>query len=143
MKHVILTALAVASLFAGGNLFAQNMLEATIPFDFYIGEAAMPPGTYEIRPFAEHVLMVQHCCKGIAAFYPTYHNGTVQDDKAMLVFHKYVASPAKYFLSEVRGLPDSGRLALPASSLEKELRATVRTFETLTIPESTEPQKPK
>jgi hypothetical protein len=143
MKLIILSALAVASLFAGANLYAQNMLQATVPFDFYVGEAVMPSGTYEIRPIAEHVIMVQHCCEGIAAFYPTYSNGMVRDDKGKLVFHKYVASPAKYFLSEVRGLPVSGRLALPVSRLEKDAQATVRTFETLTVPESSEAQKPK
>lgn len=143
MKLILLTALTVASLFVCGNVCAQNALEATVPFDFYVGRAVMPSGTYEIRPFADHLLLVQHCCKGISAVYLAHPNGMEPGEKGKLVFHKYVASPAKYFLSEVRGLPISGRLTLPVSRLEKDAQASVRTFETLTVPESTEPQEPK
>lgn len=134
MKHPLLTALAVASLFAGGNLFAQNVLRATVPFDFYVGQAAMPSGTYEVLPWANSMLLVRHDTKSIAAFIPAYPTGMKRNDKALLVFHKYVASPAKYFLSEVHGLPDTGSLGLRPSSMEKELQATVRTSETVTIP---------
>lgn len=142
MKLTILTALAVASLFAFGNACAQETLRATVPFDFYVGQAAMPSGNYEVLPWANNVLLVRHQTKGIAAFYPTYYNGTQPNDKPVLVFHKYEASPAKYFLSEVRGVPLTGRLALRPSALEQELRATVRTSETVTVPEANSPQNP-
>ena len=134
MKLLVLTALAVASLLACGNVSAQNALEATVPFDFYVGQAAMPSGHYRITPWAENMLMVWHVTKGLGAFYPTYHNGTNQNGNPKLVFHKYLASPAKYFLSEVRGLPVTGSVGLRPSSLEKELQATVRTYETVTVP---------
>lgn len=143
MKLTILTALAVASLFACGNVCAQNVLRAAVPFDFYVGQAAMPSGNYEVLPWANNMLLVRHETKGIAAFYPTYYNGSQPNDKSALVFHKYVASPAKYFLSEVRGVPVTGRLALRPSSIEEELRATVRTFETLTVPKTESPRNAK
>ena len=143
MKLTILTALAVASLLTWGNAYAQGVLRATVPFDFYVGQAAMPSGNYEVLPWANNMLLVRHETKGIAAFYPTYYNGTQPNDKPVLVFHKYVASPAKYFLSEVRGVPVIGRLALRPSSLEDELRATVRTSETVTVPEASSPQNPE
>ena len=143
MKLIVMTVLAVASLFAGGNLYAQNLLKATVPFEFHVGQAVMPSGTYEIRPWTDHVLMVRHAAKGFAVVHLTFSSGIQQNEKGVLIFHKYTASPARYFLSEVRGMPATGSLTLPACTLEKELLGTVRTFETITIPQPAEPQEPE
>ena len=146
MKLIVLTVLAIASLFAGGNLYAQNLVVATVPFDFHVGQAVMPSGAYEFRPWSNNVLLVRHTTKGIAVLHLIYSNGTKQNEKSELIFHKYTASPATYFLSEVRGLPATGSMALPACSLEKrlqkELQGTVRTSETITVPQAAEPQEP-
>lgn len=136
MKQIILAALAVASLFACENVCAQSVLRATVPFDFYVGQATMQSGTYEVLSWANNMLLVRHDTTGMSVFYPTYPSGTRPHDKPALVFHRYTASPAKYFLSEVRGLSDTGSMVLRCPPLEKELQATVRTFETVTVPKT-------
>ena len=143
MKFLTLAALAVASLFAGGNLYAQHVLEATVPFDFNVGQAAMPSGPYEIISWSNFVLLVRHRANGTSVFAPIYPNGMSQDDQKALVFNKYVGAPEKYFLSEVRGLSEAGGVGLRPCALVNELQGTVRTVETVTIPEPAEPAPAK
>ena len=145
MKFLVLTALGVASLFAGGNLYAQQVLEATIPFDFNVGQAAMPAGHYMVTLWSDSVLLVRHRANGTGAFAPIYLNGMSQEDQKALVFHKYVGASEseRYFLSEVRGLSGAGGVGLRPCALENELQGTVRTFETVEFPEPAGPPPAK
>lgn len=144
MKRFILIAVAVVTFFTAGMLLAQNTLQATVPFDFYIGSKAMPAGTYRIAPCPRHgsghILQVQHCSEGIAAMHLTFPSGTKPETTGKLIFHRY---GDEYYLSEVKGLPVSGNLMLPVSEREKSLQeeqATVRTYETVEIPKPLPPQ---
>ena len=142
MNKFFLAAAGIASVFAGGTLVAQNMIEVTVPFDFYVGKAAMPSGTYRIAPCSagSTIVVVRHCTEGIAALHTTLPTGTEPKNTGVLVFNKY---GEQYFLNEVQGLPGSGNLTLPVSKLEKSLRAEkaqVRTVEKITVPEPAPPQ---
>lgn len=143
MNRFLLAAAVTASLFAGGTLFAQNMIEVTVPFDFYVGKAVMPSGTYRIAPCSvgSPIVVVRHCTEGIAAMHMTLPAGTVPKNTGALVFNKY--GEKQYFLKEVQGLSGSGNLTLPTSKLEKSIRAEnaqVRTYEEVTVPKPETPQ---
>jgi hypothetical protein len=143
MNRFLLTAAAAATFVAGGTLFAQNAIQATVPFEFYVGKALMPAGTYRIAPCStgSPVVMVRHCSEGIAAMHLTLRTGTQPKDTGVLVFHKY--GDKYYFLNEVQGLPASGNLTLPISETEKSVQAEqamVRTYEEVIVPKPEKPQ---
>ena len=49
MKHIFATVLlAAACLMAHTGASAQDMMQATIPFDFTVGQKLLPAGTYTI-----------------------------------------------------------------------------------------------
>ena len=62
MKNLKLS-LAIAGLFLAGPLFAQEGVQAKVPFSFYVGNSQLlTSGTYRIAPCADHVVKV-HSCK--------------------------------------------------------------------------------
>jgi len=142
MKTLRMT-LAVAGLFLAGPLFAQQGVQATVPFSFYVGNSQlMPSGTYRITPCSAHAVVVRHCDEGVAVMHLTRPNDKESKEKGKLVFHKY---GDKYFLSEVQGPSLSTGLVLPVAKNEKKAQdemATVRTFETITVPKGDESKPP-
>ncbi len=135
MKTLRMT-LAVAGLFLAGPLFAQQGVQATVPFSFYVGNSqVMPSGTYRITPCNNNTaVVVRNCNEGVAAFHLTQPTDTKSKDNGKLVFHKY---GDMYFLSEVQGPGITTNLILPVAKNEKKLqeeKATVTTFETITVP---------
>jgi hypothetical protein len=60
MKCPFATALlAAASLMAPTGVSAQSRQQATIPFDFTVGQSLLPAGTYVITPLAPGVIAVR------------------------------------------------------------------------------------
>lgn len=136
--------LAVAALFLAGPLFAQQGVQAKVPFSFYVGNSQlMPSGTYRIAPCAPHVATVRNCESGVTIFHMTQPNDKENKEKGKLVFHKY---GDKYFLKEVKGPSLTSDLAIPETKNEKKARgemATVTTWETITIPKAEETEPPQ
>ena len=132
MKRLLVSAAAVVSFFAAGTLFAQR-IQATVPFDFYVGQAAMSAGTYDFERCSSNAVVVRSCTTGNAVLH--YASLGVSDPLATgkVVFHRYGET---YFLSAVQGLPSSGDMKLPASALERKIKAQgqVRTYEKVTVP---------
>ena len=135
--------LAVAGLFLACPLFAQQGVQAKVPFSFYVGNSKlMPSGTYRIAPCSTHVATVRNCDSGVTIFHMTQPNDKKIQEKGKLVFHKY---GDKYFLKEVQGPSFTTNLAIPETKNEKTARdemATVTTFETITIPKPEDNKPP-
>ena len=145
MNRFLLAAATAATFLAGGTLFAQRAVRATVPFDFYVGQKMMPAGTYDLAPCSTttpNVLKVQHCAEGIAVLHLMHPSGTQPKETGVLVFHRY---GEKYFLNEVQGLRGANMM-LPVGPLEKSVQtenAQVRTYEEVTIPKPEEPKQPQ
>ena len=143
MKTLRLT-LAVAGLLLAGPMFAQQDVQAKVPFSFFVGNSElMPSGTYRITPCGANVVIVRNCNEGVAVFHLTIPGDKASKDRGKLIFHKY---GDKYFLREVKGPSLSTNLVLPVAKNEKKAQndmATVRTFETITIPKGDATKPPE
>ncbi len=143
MKTLKMT-LAVAGLFLAGPLFAQQGVQAKVPFSFYVGNSQlMPSGTYRITPCSESAVVVRNCNDGVSVLHLTRSGGTETKEQGKLIFHKY---GDKYFLSEVQGPSFSTGMVLPVAKSEKKARdemATVTTWETITIPKEEKTKPPE
>jgi hypothetical protein len=103
MKRTFATALlAAASLMAPTGVSAQSRQQATIPFDFTVGERLLPAGTYVIKPLTHGVIAVRGWKGNTLVSVMTVVTPTdeVGKNPNKLVFHKY---GDQYFLSEIRG----------------------------------------
>jgi hypothetical protein len=139
--------LAVAGLTLAGSLFAQHGVQATIPFSFYVGNSQlMPSGTYTITPClpsGNAAVMIRNCDNGLAVYHLTQAGDSDSKGNGKLLFHKY---GDRFFLSEVQHPSLSTGLILPVSGNEKKVQnetATVRTFETITVPKENETTPPE
>jgi hypothetical protein len=129
---VILSLVAVFTLFAGFGFAGTATMRISVPFDFYAGDQQLPAGEYTFQmgsPLAQTASVVTVRAKGgtglcILATQP----GTDAAD-AKLLFNKY---GNKHFLTSVsiKGL----KAGVQMMRLEKELRAqTERDRNTVTI----------
>ena len=122
MKHIFATALlAAASLMAPIGLPAQSRQQATIPFDFTVGQRLLPAGTYVIRPLGRGVIAVRGW-KGndlVSATTLITSTNEVSRNPDTLVFHKY---GDQYFLSEIRGDLGENVGTLAISKLEQRVQ---------------------
>lgn len=120
MRKKTLLALAVLSamaLMAVAPAFAQDRVEATIPFAFNVGSKMLPAGDYEVRRVFAKSLVIQNTATQQAAIALTMVAPPKQmTSEAVLAFHKYGDS---YFLSEVQ-TADS-RQTLTKSKLERKV----------------------
>src|SRR5437868_8911661 len=81
------------------GLFAQNPIQATIPFDFTVGTTTFHAGDYYVRQQSSMILGIQRVDGGSGVFSmvrPGTVNGT--PDKAYLMFNR---AGDRYFLSQV------------------------------------------
>jgi hypothetical protein len=124
---VTLTAMVLV-LLAVGTVYAQSpsKLVANIPFDFHVGQATLPAGTYIVnRPagLPLHVLKIQNKNngKGVMTIALPGSIGS-SSNQAKLVFNRYGAD---YFLSEVCSPYDWATHQLPMSKAEKEIARNV------------------
>jgi len=120
-KKMLLTLamLGAVALVAVAPAFAQDRVEATIPFAFNVGSTTLPAGHYEVRPALANSLVIQNGATNQAAMALTTTDSPkkIQGD-AVLVFHKYGDT---CFLSAIQAGKD--RRALNASKTEREAAA--------------------
>ncbi len=113
-----LAVLGATALMAVVPAFAQDRVDATIPFAFNVGSTTLPAGNYEVRAVFAKSLVIQNGTTNQAAMAlamsaaPKAISGT---EEAVLVFHKY---GDRCFLSEIR-TPDNTQ-TISASKLERE-----------------------
>ena len=110
--------LSAMALMTVAPTFAQDRVEAKIPFAFNVGSKSLPAGDYEVRRVLENgTLAIQNADTQQAAIALTTAASPREiSSEAVLVFHKY---GDRCFLSEVR-TTGSGRTLVP-SKLERQV----------------------
>ena len=120
MKHLFTTPLfATAILMASTGGYAQSMAQATIPFDFTVGQTLLPAGTYHIDRVYAGTVSLESGAGDVHMFYPVVLNDYVNKASDRLIFHQY---GDQYFLSEIRGSLGGYALTIATSKLEKGLQ---------------------
>lgn len=120
MKHIFATALfAAASLMVPTGASAQNPLQATIPFDFTVGQSLLPAGTYRIAYVGRGLISLDSWTAHGKVFSPITPASDVRQNPHKLIFHKY---GDQYFLSEIRGDLGESAAKVSTSKLEKRVR---------------------
>ncbi len=119
------TALLIVALLGAVPVTAQTvLLRATIPFDFFVGDKAMPAGDYAIQPGigVSQTLKLWSADGKHAVYFATFAIETRGKGHAdELVFKRY---NDEYFLSSVWRADSHLGQAIPESGHEKVLRAS-------------------
>jgi hypothetical protein len=111
----------LATIFGAGAALAQtHAVQATMPFDFTVGNRLLPPGTYKIVPVTDAVIEIQNNSnKKLAVLSQMSPDSTRSENGGNLVFDKF---GDQYFLREVLGGPSALNVNLPSSKSEKRAR---------------------
>jgi len=121
MKRTIAIAfLASTMIMALSSASAQGKARATIPFNFRVGSALMPAGSYDIESTDSRVIWFrnQNGHATVAALAMTTSGETAPP--ARLVFNRY---GDQYFLSEALKANGESEKKFAPSKLEKSVRA--------------------
>lgn len=112
---------AVATLVAAGSAMAQNRgVQANVPFDFSIGNAHLPAGTYTIwSTGSANIVEVQNGANKVHIYASVYGDGN-QGKTSKLVFAKY---GDQYFLHEILCSANDMNMAVPTSKAEKRAQS--------------------
>jgi hypothetical protein len=120
MKRIITTFLfGVACLIATSNANALTTQKATIPFDFTVGQQAVPAGTYVLAQVSPQLIELDSSTRVVRLRVSVIPADWVSQRPDKLVFHKY---GDRYFLSEVRGGIGEFVSTLYPSRLGKKMR---------------------
>ncbi len=120
MKHLIAaTLLAVTALTAHVGASAQSKLQATIPFDFTVGENRLPAGTYVIDYIQPQTILLRCPQTHKSVFVVLSSTDEVRQSPDELIFNRY---SDQYFLSEVHGGYGQTGWNIGVSKLEKRVR---------------------
>jgi hypothetical protein len=109
---------AVAGMLTAGTGLAQSYsVQANVPFNFAVGRAWLPAGTYTINQETPGTITLDDSRRHQVAMTFVQPGDTSKDARGELVFHRY---GDRYFLSEVL-CPAAGMSAvLPTSRLERK-----------------------
>jgi hypothetical protein len=118
MKRITAIAFfAVAALVAAGSAMAQDhAVKATVPFDFTVGNAHIPAGTYTIMTTGSASVIELRNSSGKPTIFGSVYGDGKQTQNNKLVFTKY---GDRYFLHEILCSNADMNLELPASKAEK------------------------
>lgn len=121
MKRITALALfSAAATLAAGNLFAQAYaVQATMPFNFIVGDKMLPSGTYTVIPVTDDVIAIQNSDKKVAVLSEASSDSRQLSNGAALIFDKY---GDQYFLHQVLGGPAAVNAFLPATKSEQKAR---------------------
>lgn len=121
MKRIAAIALfAVVTTFGVANALAQeHALRATMPFNFTVGNKALPAGTYTIFKVRDDLLEIRNQDGKVAIISTAYPDGDQSISRAVLIFNRY---GDQYFLHHVAGGPSSINENLPLSKSEDRAR---------------------
>ncbi len=112
----LVTAAAVT---AAGAMAQSRAVQATMPFDFTVGNKTLPAGTYEIWSPSTDVIEIQNRDSHVAMLATTSYDSRGSSNGSKLVFDKY---GDRYFLSEILCAPASINASLHLSKAEKQAR---------------------
>jgi hypothetical protein len=120
MKRIIAIALfALATLVAGTAVAQNRAVKANVPFDFTVGNAHVPAGTYTISSTgSQSIIDLRNESGKVHIFGAGYGDGK-SSETSKLVFDKY---GDQYFLREVVCAHGEMSLELPVSKAEKRVQ---------------------
>ena len=120
MKRIPALAFLTAALISMGSACAHaQALGFKVPFDFTVGNQALPAGTYQVSYYpTKNAILIRSQDDRFHAF-TTTHLADPSTRDGEVVFTKY---GNQYFLHEVLCGAVSMHVALPASRLEKRAR---------------------
>jgi hypothetical protein len=131
-----LFAIAVLGILTCAALPAQTVLQANVPFDFALGQSALPAGEYRITCSNTGLLMIREIGGKHSAMtlstpsLTTPPSGHSTRDAGMLLFQRY---GDEYFLNGVWTPSSREGLAVPVSVRQKELASRLTRPEATTI----------
>jgi len=133
---VVAVAFATAVISVHGQ--SNSRVVSNVPFDFIVGDKALPAGEYQVTPATPSggVVMIRSSDGHRGAVRLTNSIGPEKNSyEAKLVFHRY---GDKYFLSEVwSGADNTGRVLLRSkqeNSLKREYSNLAKnTYETIEV----------
>jgi len=99
----------------------STVMQASIPFDFYIADTLMPAGNYTVSPLAGRAVLSFAGRNGHAATVLTLPVWNRNPDTNRLVFNRYGNT---YFLSELDWAGYEAAHSFHQSKLELEARST-------------------
>lgn len=111
---------AIVSFITAGGAVAQDLrAQATVPFNFIVGDKTMPAGTYVIHAPIAGVIQLQNPERTQSVMTVSSH-GILSDNKTgELVFARY---GDRYFLREIRCAAADMEETIPVSKGEKRAR---------------------
>ncbi len=121
MQRSLFLTLALSLLLSAAAAHAQVDLEATIPFDFQVGEKVLPAGSYQITTNANTgQVLVRGRSNGEAATIGSFGvgGGPFRGHKSKLLFNRYDSS---YFLKEMWREDSSTGRAIRQSRSERQM----------------------
>jgi hypothetical protein len=122
MKRITAVAfLILASILGVGNAFAQvqsRAVQATVPFDFTVGNKQLPAGTYSIAQATDGTVQIQNRKTRVVVFTLASQNGSPSAG-CVLDFDQYAG---QNFLHAVLCQSAAISINLPASKLENSAR---------------------
>ena len=133
MKRTISIAfLAVAGLITAGSVSAQNSgVQATIPFNFAVGNTVLPSGTYIVSSQNHEMVLIRNKDHWkVAALAIAMPGNSQYAGQGKLVFNKY---GNEYFLNEI--LCPTAAIAADLPTSKREDRAKAREEASLEQPE--------
>ena len=110
LKFAGLTLLAVLSIGTVSSARASSRFRADIPFDFTVGNATLPAGTYTVSEIGPGVLVIRNEIRGqnAAIVLANSSHAARRYDSVALIFHR---SGNTYFLGQVQALDGSKTLS--------------------------------
>ncbi len=115
----ILSLVAISLMFTATGAFAQAYAKANVPFDFKVGSAQLPAGTYEVKVDSASAAAIEILSDaGKTGAMSTARREYPRNTTAKLVFHKV---GSEYFLAEIWRSSETEGMILPTSKQEKEL----------------------
>jgi hypothetical protein len=118
-RKIAIALLAATVNVAIATASAQNIAKANIPFNFRVGSAPMPAGTYKIEPAQAGMVWIRSVDGKSNAVILAQTNASTTAAPAKLVFNKY---GDHYFLSELLKANGEPEMTFSQSKLEKRLR---------------------
>lgn len=110
---------ALASLLTSSGAAAQSRtVQATVPFDFTVGNKVLPAGTYRITPINSTAIEIRNRDMPVGAISTSVPDLMTNraSDSGKLVFHYY---GHEYFLSQILCPSASMNMDLPTSKRER------------------------
>jgi hypothetical protein len=121
----VLSLVAMSVLLTATGAYAQSFAKANVPFEFKVGNAQLPAGTYEIKVdnASSGAILIENDETSASAL-SSARREFPRSTNAKLVFHRV---GNQYFLAEVWRSSDAEGMIVPTCKQEKQLEKELQT----------------